>query len=271
MIFGKLIGALLGFFAGGLFGAMVGGFVGHLFDRGLSQSMRFDFGGERERLQKLFFETTFSIMGHVAKADGRVSEAEIASAEALMTRLQFNADQRTQAITCFKQGAAADFQLEPLIARFVREGGRSHNLPAILLEFLVTIALADGELADEEKAILMQTAGYIGINPRQFEQLLAMLLAQQQFHQGYQQYGSHSGAGSAGARTDSLANAYAALGVRDNDDDKTIKHAYRKLMSEHHPDKLIARGVPEEMLKVATEKAQEIQAAYDLIKRQRGM
>ena len=63
-----------------------------------------------------------------------------------------------------------------------------------------------------------------------------------------------------------LDDAYAALGVAASASDKEVKQAYRKLMSQHHPDKLAAQGVPEDMMKVATEKAQEIQAAYDLIK-----
>lgn len=265
MIFGKLIGGLLGLFSGGFLGLIIGLIVGHFFDRGLGQAMGFDMGAERRRLQQLFFETTFAVMGHIAKADGRVSEDEIASAGSLMDRLGFTGEQRRQAIDYFKNGTAADFQLEPAIARFVKEGGRRQNMPAILLEFLITIALADGVLDAAEKDILTRTAGYLGINPAQFEHLLDMLSAQQHFGGGYQ------GGGSQPPPAHALADAYRALGVAESDDDKTIKRAYRKLMSEHHPDKLIARGVPEEMLKMATEKSQEIQGAYELIKKTRGL
>lgn len=264
MIFGKLIGGLLGLFAGGLFGAIIGLIAGHFFDRGIGQAMGFDFNADRERLQQLFFETSFTVMGHIAKADGRISSDEIGQAEALMSRLGMTAEQRRQAIDYFKRGAEPAFQLEPLIARFVSGGGRSHNLPPVLLEFLITIALADGVLHPAEKEILSRTAGYLGINAARFEQLLAMLSAQEHFRGGYQQ--STGPASSASA----LADAYLALGVSASDDDKTIKRAYRKLMSEHHPDKLMSRGVPEEMIKMATEKSQEIQAAYELIKKSRG-
>jgi DnaJ like chaperone protein len=51
--------------------------------------------------------------------------------------------------------------------------------------------------------------------------------------------------------------------------DQEIKRAYRKLMSQYHPDKLIGQGLPEDMLEVATEQAKEIQVAYDLIKKHR--
>ncbi len=267
MFFGKLIGGLMGFFAAGIIGLIVGVAVGHFFDQGLGKSMRFDFGAERARLQQLFFETAFRIMGHLAKADGRVSESEINQAESLMSQLGLTDEHRKEAIKLFKEGAAADFELEPVISRFIDEGGRGHNLPIVLLEFLFSIALADGELHPAEKDILARVANYLGIGSRQFEQLLAMLQAQQQFHGGhYQQQG---GGFAQPSQQDELDAAYRALGVSEQDSDRDIKRAYRKLMSQHHPDKLAAQGVPEDMMKVATEKSQEIQAAYELIKKHR--
>jgi len=261
VIFGKIIGALIGFFAAGPFGAIVGIFAGHFFDRGIGQAMGFDYGADRQRLQQLFFETTFTVMGHLAKADGRVSEDEVQQAEALMSRLELTPEHRAQAIEYFKLGAGADFQLQPAIANFISEGGRQQNLPVMLIEFLFTIALADGELHPAERDILTRTASYLGINARQFEQLLAMLAAQQGF--------SGAGGGSQGRpapRPGEIEQAYRALGVKSDDSDKDIKKAYRRLMSQHHPDKLIAQGVPEDMMKIATEKAQTIQVAYDLVK-----
>ncbi len=267
MIVGKIIGGLLGFFSFGLFGAIVGLMVGHFFDKGFGQALGFDYGADRERLQRLFFETTFSIMGNLAKADGRISEEEITQAETLMGQLGLTAEHRQEAITLFKQGAQEGFQLEPVIANFINEGGRKHNLPVLLLEFLFSIAMADGELHPAEKDILSRTATYLGINARQFEQLLSMLMAQQNFHHDH--YQQHSQGYSQAPRANELENAYKALGVSSSDSDRDIKRAYRKLMSQHHPDKIIAQGVPEDMVKMATEKSQEIQTAYDLIKNSR--
>jgi DnaJ like chaperone protein len=259
--FGKIIGGLIGFFSAGIFGAIIGIFAGHFFDRGIGRAMGFDYGADRARLQRLFFETSFTIMGHLAKADGRVSEQEISHAEILMERLGLTAEHRREAIVLFKQGSQKEFQLEPVISRFVSEGGRQQNLPVLLLEFLFSMALADGELHPAEQQILSRTAEYLGINHRQFEQLMAMLMAQQNFHGG-----QHSQA----ASSNEVDNAYKSLGVSSSDSDKDIKRAYRKLMSQHHPDKLIAQGVPEDMVKMATEKTQKIQSAYDLIKSVRG-
>lgn len=261
MIAGKIIGGLLGWSSSGLFGAIIGLMVGHFFDKGVGRAMGFDYGADRARLQRLFFETTFSIMGHLAKSDGRVSEQEVSQAELLMERLGLTAEHRSEAIALFKQGANSDFQLEPVVSNFISEGGRQHNLPVLLLEFLFSIALADGVLHPAEQKILSRTAGYLGINARQFEQLMAMLMAQQNF-QGQQSHRAPD--------INEVDNAYQALGVSSSDSDRDIKRAYRKLMSQHHPDKLIAQGVPEDMVKMATEKTQKIQGAYDVIKASRG-
>jgi DnaJ like chaperone protein len=90
--------------------------------------------------------------------------------------------------------------------------------------------------------------------------MLRMAQAQGHFH-GSSGYGAQPGA--------SLKDAYEALGIASDVDDKALKRAYRKLMSENHPDKLIAKGVPEDMIKLATERSQEIQAAYEMIKKSR--
>jgi DnaJ like chaperone protein len=123
------------------------------------------------------------------------------------------------------------------------------------------MALADHQLEASERAVLERLASLLGYSAAQLDQLLRMVQAQDHFHTGTQGGPAADG---------SLEDAYAALGVSPDVDDRQLKRAYRKLMSEHHPDKLIARGVPEDMLKVATERAQEIQAAYEMIRRSRG-
>jgi DnaJ like chaperone protein len=134
-------------------------------------------------------------------------------------------------------------------------------LRQMLLEALLTMALADGEVDSAEKTILLRVAGYLGVSARDFQRLLDMAMAQRQFH-GRGAGGQQSARSSASE----LQAAYKAIGVTEVMTDAEIKRAYRKLMSQHHPDKLIAKGVPEDMMKIATEKAQEIQAAYELIK-----
>jgi DnaJ like chaperone protein len=91
--------------------------------------------------------------------------------------------------------------------------------------------------------------------------------------EGGQQFGGgqrSSGGFQQAQRGPTLEDACSVLGVKSSDDATTIKRAYRKLMSEHHPDKLVAKGLPPEMMEMAKQKAQEIQAAYDLIRKEKG-
>ena len=78
---------------------------------------------------------------------------------------------------------------------------------------------------------------------------------------------------SAGAASSSrsLADAYAALGVAESASDAEVKKAWRRLMSQYHPDKLIAEGMPEDMVKMATERTQEIQSAWEQVRKARGL
>lgn len=261
MIIGKVVGALLGYLAARWIGLIVGLIAGHYFDKGLA--------GVREATRTAkelplaehpFFATVFTAMGLLAKADGRISEQEIAGAERIMAELGLDGAARAEAIVLFKRGAAADFQLEPQIAIFLRKSAFQPELKQMLLEYLVAFALADGELHGAELDILQRVATYLGFDRQQFLQFLDMLQAQQRFH--------HQ-PGRQNANVDEVADAYRALGVSAAASDREIKTAYRKLMSQHHPDKLIAQGVPENMVKLATEKSQEIQAAYELIQKAR--
>jgi DnaJ like chaperone protein len=135
----------------------------------------------------------------------------------------------------------------------------------MLLTYLIVMALADGRIDDSEHRLLLEIAQQLRFSQTEFEQLLKMVLGQTQFGGGSGRQTSQRSSASA------LSDAYQALGVQASDTDQQIKRAYRKLMSQHHPDKLMGQGVPEDMIQVATEKAKEIQLAYDLIKQQRGI
>ncbi|MEX1668057.1 co-chaperone DjlA [Zhongshania guokunii] len=260
----KFIGAFLGYLMGGPLFALLGFGVGMMFDRGLKQAMGFNYGAQRERIQGIVFETVFRVMGHVAKADGRVCESEVAQAEAIIAQFGLVGARREEAISRFKEGIADSFELEPQISDFMLVAKSQPLLRQMLLEALLTMALADGDVDAAERDILLKVAGYIGISARDFQRLLDMAMAQRQFH-GRGAGGQQSSA----SRGNELKAAYQAIGVTEAATDAELKRAYRKLMSQHHPDKLIAKGVPEDMLKLATEKAQEIQAAYELIKNSR--
>ena len=114
----KIIAALLGWQVAGLFGAIAGYYIGSYFERGLGGFSRPLSSGEQARVGACYFETTFTLLGYLAKADGRISEEEIAQAEALMSRMGLTADHRQQAIGFFKSGSRSDFSLDETMKQF---------------------------------------------------------------------------------------------------------------------------------------------------------
>lgn len=267
MIYGKLIGGFIGLLTGGPLGLLIGIVIGHYFDRALAgHSTRSSIPPvDRQEIEATFFRTVFLLMGRLAKVDGRISEAEVAHTENLMAKMALNSEHRQQAIALFKEGAEGGFVLEAEILRFRNRCGRHPALVQQLLNYLLALCLADGQLSNAEEDLLRKIALNLGISNVIFDQFLRMVRAQTHFRSSGGGY-RHRPATPA---KDELALAYDALGVDSKISDGDLKKAYRKLMSENHPDKLMGQGVPEDMIKLATERVQEIQTAYELIKSQR--
>jgi len=253
----KLIGFIAGYYLLGLFGALLGLFFGSFIDR-----LRAYGAGAMNPLQNalrqaVFMESVFILMGKLAKADGVVTQDEIDHVEAFMQKLGMTAEHRADAINWFKMGTDPAFDIVPACNRFMDVCGNTRNLKQVLLVYLITLAFADGDFHPAEQALLKQIAAHLGYDEAAFRQILEMVLNQAQM-----------GAGKANP-VDALNEAYKALGVAKDSSDAVIKRAYRKLISQYHPDKLMGQGVPEDMIKMATEQAKEIQLAYDLIKKSR--
>jgi DnaJ like chaperone protein len=275
---GKIIGGLIGAVGGGPIGAALGAFIGHQFDTG-------QFGGgnllggtpDPGLVNQLFFPSTFRVMGYIAKADGRVSEQEIASARAVMNALHLNPAQVQAAIGHFTEGKQANFDIDGLLAQLRGSLASYPELAHFFVEIQLQASLAGNGLSDVPRARLQRIALALGVTPTDFARLESFL----RFRQGAA-FGAGAGAGAgaadphaslgaAAANKERLAQAYAMLEVSAELPDEEVVKAYRRQMSKHHPDKLKANGLPDSMLERAKERTQQIQAAYELIRARRGM
>ncbi|MCU7801293.1 MAG: co-chaperone DjlA [gamma proteobacterium symbiont of Lucinoma myriamae] len=254
---GKFLGGAVGFTMGGPLGLLIGGVIGHkLVDKPLQ-------GSDNELTQAAFFSATFSIMGHIAKADGHVTKDEIAMAQQIMEHMKLDAEQKRAAIELFNKGKQTDFDLDGVLAQFKQVAHRRTTLLQMFLEIQLHAALADGKIDSAEQLIINKIAQQLGFSTRHIEQLTALVHSNLGLGSNRYNYGQ---AESHKSQAELLKEAYEMLGVKRSANDAEVKKAYRRLMNQHHPDKLVSKGLPEEMIQMATEKTQQIKAAYEMIK-----
>lgn len=257
---GKFIGGAVGFTMGGPLGLLIGGVLGHkLVDKPIQQGM----GDNHELTQAAFFSATFSIMGHIAKADGHVSKDEIAMARQIMDHMKLDAEQKKAAIELFNKGKQPDFDQDGVLFQFKQAAHRRTTLLQMFMEIQLHAAFADGKMDPAEQLIINKVAQDLGFTNRHIDQLIALVRSNLGLGGNRYYYGAGDEHKSPSAL---LKEAYDMLGISKSSTDAEIKKAYRRLMNQHHPDKLVSKGLPEEMIQMATEKTQQIKAAYEMIK-----
>ncbi len=264
---GKVIGGAFGFLMGGPLGAILGASIGHQFDSGM-EGLDIDDTlnpGDQHRVQMAFFTATFSVMGHIAKADGRVSTAEINLARRVMDEMGLSGNMRDTAVNLFQQGKKADFPIDDVLLQFRKECHRRKNLIRMFVEIQIQAALADGVMDQTEERMLHKICQQLQISRFEYESFKLQIQAQQRFYSHSQRQPSTQ------VKKSAVEDAYQVLGVKASVSDAEVKKAYRRLMSRHHPDKLVAKGLPEEMMTLAKEKTQQIRKAYETIMEARGL
>jgi DnaJ like chaperone protein len=252
---GKVIGGLVGLVAGPV-GVLLGLALGHSYD--LAQEARAQ-PGDPEAIARALFATAFAVMGHVAKADGRVSESEIDAARAIMDRMQLSPGQRAAAVDCYTRGKSPDYPLGSELRRLRDLCGPRHDLLLLFLDLELRAALAGNDLSGAARARLQAVAQALGFSGLEFASLEAALRRDMRVA-GFDQ-----------TSAERLSAAYVLLGVRPAASDEDVKKAYRRQMNDNHPDKLLARGLPESMQELAKEKTQRIREAYEAIAAHRGL
>jgi len=237
---------------GGPLGAMFRAAFGHNFDQGMNRLGGGAFVGDIERIQTAFFTATFGTMGYIAKSDGQVSRNEIFVAEDVMRQMRLDTRQKQVAQRLFNEGKKPDFPFRDVLQQFRVECHRRRNLLQMFLEIQVAMALSDGTLDPGESRILQEAADILGFSEAEYRGILERMQAQRHVH-SQQQAGM------------SLDDAYQLLGVDRHASDQEVKKAYRRQMNQHHPDKLVSKGLPEEMMELANKKVQDIRNAYDTV------
>ncbi len=284
-MYGKIVGALIGLAVLKLPGLILGLLIGYLFDKIYAQEFsnkggfaRFFSSQTSLQQQAIFFHALFSSLGHISKADGQVTQEEIAVATALMDNMQLSDGARKEAQQAFREGKEKDFPLEQMLSEFKAHCHSRRDVLQVFLEILISAACADGKITQQELLVLEKIAKSLGFQQKDLHFLISTYEAEQRFRSSFhqqsaggsrsrqrqQQYQKYSSA-------NSLQDAYKILGANESDDDKAIKRAYKKQMSLHHPDKLSAKGLPDQAIELAKNKTQDIQAAYELVKEKRGM
>jgi DnaJ like chaperone protein len=253
---GKVVGGLVGA-AFGVPGAIVGAILGHTFDEGgAGRSAQ----ASDEPLGELIFETTFAVMGFLAKADGRVSEAEIDAARGVMRSLRLGEEDVQRAIRAYRWGKTPDYPVDERVATLRARCGAHREVLRFFLEVQMRAALAGNGLTGPVRPLLSAIGERLGFSSSYIVQLEAWLRDE---------------AMAATQRPPDaekrLARAYSSLGISADCSDAEVKKAYRRQMSENHPDKLVSRGLPESMQDMAKETTQRIREAYETICRARGI
>ncbi|MBV8909446.1 MAG: co-chaperone DjlA [Gammaproteobacteria bacterium] len=267
---GKIMGGVLGALALGPPGALIGALLGHQFDEDSEAEAAGTGGDSAEELAAIgerFFRATFRVMGYLAKADGRVSELEIAAARTVMSDLHLDAAQVRAAIGCFTEGKQPQFDLDAELSQLAAACRGRAGLARVFVEIQLRAALAGDGLGGPVRPLVNRIAAALSVSRLELVHIEAVLRIQRGAFRA-----ADTAYGAAPASPDrSLEEAYRVLETPPGATDAEIVRAYRRQLHRHHPDKLKANGLPESMMAHAKQRTQQIIEAYELVCARRGI
>lgn len=278
-IWGKVLGGIFGYLmTRSPVGAIIGILLGNFFDKGLAKHFSkpfWLFHQEKDAsLREFYISHLFQVMGYLAKQDGRVSEREIDHAVLLMQKLELSKEMTTLAKQAFNQGKKPGFVLERILqelrTRCQHKPGLVHLFAEILYESIISYDSSSVKIQALNRVFTSlgfapldkQYRFYRDFDARVFRQDGASEQPQQQ----HRRHTYHTSAPSGSA----VDKAYTLLGLDSSASKEEVKKAYRKAISKHHPDRLIAQKKAPYEIKAANEQTQRITKAYELICKARG-
>ena len=260
---GKMIGGTIGFALGGPLGAVAGAAFGHTFvDKkeqvylssrpGASRPGASRYGAQEtlssnEEAQLVFFTAAFSMLAKISKADGQITENEISAIESFMKRdLQLDLNSQQTAINIFRQAVDSPESFDAFANQFYSVFRTQSNIIELMMDVLLRVSTADGNISSEEETMLLSATRIFNYSTADYARFKSKYVKETNKY-------------------------YAVLKCDETSSNEEIKKQYRKLVTEYHPDKIEAKGLPEEFIKFANDKFKEIQEAYDNIKKERGL
>lgn len=254
---GKMIGGTIGFALGGPLGAIAGAAFGHTFvdkkeDAYLRSIPGGQTGGQRglssnEEAQLIFFTAAFSMLAKICKVDGQVSQKEVQAIETFMIRdLQLDKNSQETAKNIFRQAIHSPERFEAFASQFYLVFRSQPNIIELMVDVLLRVSNADGTMSENEEAMILSAARIFNYSDIDYSRLKSKYVK-------------------------TTNKYYAILKCDETASNEEIKKKYRTLVTEYHPDKIEAKGLPEEFIKFANDKFKEIQEAYDQIKKERGI
>jgi len=266
---GKIIGIFVGYFLWGIPGVLIGLPLGYVVDKSLLALKKPHYAKatthELSHLDEGYLSAAYTVMGYIAARSDSPSKDDIVAANAVFDRLQLPKIDRPQALRLFAEGAQPDFNVNDVLFKFHDIYSDKPDLLEMFIELQIYAIDQDAKISSSERPALLGVCHWLDLSKADFEGIYRCIRTDQQLRRRQRRYAD------GGKDKVKLANAYAVLNTSPNASDDDIKRAYRRLRSVHHPDKLLAKGLPEDMLKTAENKTHEIRLAYEAIKTVRNL
>ena len=240
-LIGGIVGGMIGFTLLGPLGALVGSVMGSR----MTSRAKLRRNTNNLDHQVAFFTALFACLAKIAKADGRVSEEEVSKIESFISnKFNFSDQERNFAINIFQKAKSDRISFDAYAKQLHQLLSSSPNSLLVFYELLFELAMADGVMHENEEKLLKKIPSIFGFDKNVFKDL----------------YNKYVG---------KISNAYEILGVTKDMTLNEIKKVYRVKRKEFHPDALISKGLPEELIEKAKEKFIEIQAAFEIIEKEK--